>query len=546
VSDTQSPIDRARALLARARDALRSLPRSARILVATTAVAAALILGWLGLRSAFEPWTPLYTQLDRDDAAAIVTKLKEAKVPYRLVQGGTTIEVPEARVHETRLELASAGLPRGGGVGFESFDKMRLGATEFEQRVQYRRALEGELARTIGSLSAVQTARVHLVLPEKSVFVSRSEPASASIVVKLHPGKSLGPSEVAGVVHLTSASVPGLAPERVALVTSDGQMLHRPRRQSDGDPAGALMDADALSMRQTTEANVEERVRAMLERVVGPGHADVRVSMDIDTARVEHVEDHYDPSKTAIRSLDETMERSAEAQTTAGVPGAESNVPQGAALGAQSSVGPGLLRETHTKNFEIDHVTEKRVHAGGQVRRMTVAVILDGVPGPQGGSVPRPHDELERLSRLVFAAAGADAKRGDVVTVDSVPFAEAADVVAPPPPAPPWPAVGSARKVYLSAGAIAAALLVGGLVVGVRRRRRRRLEREAEARQAAILAAVENTPALPHAEPVDAQPALPDARAEAIAIATRDPATAALVLKAWLGPTSQQAEPKAA
>ncbi len=185
-------------LLGRVAASLRALSRPARVMLATTTALALLFGGFVVLQTANESYSPLFSQLEREDAATIVAKLKELKVAYRVDADGTTIEVPESKARELRLELAGSGLPRGGGVGFESFDKMRMGATDFEQRVLYRRALEGELTRTIGTLGAVESARVHLVLPEKSVFVSRGEPASGSIILRLRRGRSLGPSEVGG------------------------------------------------------------------------------------------------------------------------------------------------------------------------------------------------------------------------------------------------------------------------------------------------------------------------------------------------------------
>ena len=193
--------------VAQARQQVGSLSRPLRVLLATTVIAASLLVGWLAWRSSVQNWGVLYTQLERDDAAALVNKLKELKIPHRIQNEGTTIEVPEDKVHELRLELASSGLPRGGGLGFEGFDRMRMGATEFEQRVMFRRALEGELARSVSSLGAVQSARVHLVMSERSVFVSRNDPASASVVLRLRPGRHLGPSEVSGIVHLVASSV---------------------------------------------------------------------------------------------------------------------------------------------------------------------------------------------------------------------------------------------------------------------------------------------------------------------------------------------------
>ncbi|MEO8800437.1 MAG: flagellar basal-body MS-ring/collar protein FliF, partial [Polyangiaceae bacterium] len=373
------------------------ISKGARVLIVSTVALAAIFVGYLVVHATNVEYATLYSQLDSDDASSVVMKLKEMKVPYKLSANGSTIEVPEKQALDLRLELASAGLPRGGGIGFESFDKMRLGATEFEQRVLYRRALEGELSRTIDTIGAVQSSRVHLVMPEKSVFVARQEPASASIVVKLKPGKTLGPQEVAGVVHLTASAVPGLTAEAVTLVTTEGSMLHRPRKQGDSDTEG---DPNEPSASKALEVSLSDRAREMIERIVGPGHVDVQVSADIDTARVEHVEDHYNPATAVMRSEEMTTERQSSGpdDTVAGVPGAESNVPGGssvspigkpsASAAAASSAAPassaavaasamiaslpapqvaantqkglpnGVMRESHTRNFEIDHVSD--------------------------------------------------------------------------------------------------------------------------------------------------------------------------------------------
>ncbi|MFO0650552.1 MAG: flagellar basal-body MS-ring/collar protein FliF [Polyangiales bacterium] len=290
--------------LAIAREWITGLSRPARVLLASTVLAAAVLTGWLVWSSRVETWGVLYSQLERDDAAALVTKLKELKVPYRLQGDGNVVEVPEARVRELRLELASAGLPRGGGVGFEAFDRMRLGATEFEQRVLFRRALEGELARTVSSLGAVQSARVHLVMPERSVFLSRNDPASASIVVRMRPGRRLGAAEVSGVVHLVASSVPSLDANRITLVTTDGEMLHRPR----GEGSEASGEEDRSAQHRAVESELEERTRAMLERVVGEGHVDVRASVELDLARVERTEDTYNRDSATLRSEEQSLE----------------------------------------------------------------------------------------------------------------------------------------------------------------------------------------------------------------------------------------------
>lgn len=545
---TTAILNRARAIWDRARAWFSAAPKPLRILVISTAVAALLAFGYVTWQSQNEPYAPLYTELDKEDAAAVVAKLKEMKVPYRLSQSGTTVEIPTSRVQETRLELAAAGLPHGGGVGFESLDKMRLGATDFEQKVLYRRALEGELGRTVASLSAVESARVHLVMPEKSVFVSRRDPASASIMVKLRPGKALGQDEIAGVVNLVASSVPGLSPEQIALVTTSGQMLHRPRRSASeealmGGGGGAGADEDALLMRQANEASLEDRVRQMLERVVGPGHADVRVSLELDSARVEHVEDHYDPTKTAIRSSDETVERTSDSNGgAAGVPGAESNTPQGTAPAtAGGPGGPNVIRQSTTRNFEIDHVSEKRTQLGGGVKRMTVAVVLDGVPSPEDKAkmIPRSEKDVAMVRALVAAAVGTDDKRGDVVTVESVPFVEEPMLEASAAPAATSPVdlLPKSRNGRIGV-AVGAAVLLLVAVVAMRRRQKRVLA-EKKAKELAELEAAESAkktaPVLETTTSIADLPEMSDPREEAIALASRDSATAAIVLRAWLG-----------
>ncbi len=508
---------------------VKGLSRPAKVLMGTTLVAAIVLVVYVSARSANPPYAVLYANLEREDGAAVVAKLKEMKVPYRVEGDGSVIEVPEAQARELRLELAGSGLPRGGSVGFESFDKMRLGATEFEQRILYRRALEGELSRTIGSLAAVHSARVHLVLPEKSVFVSRNEPASASVVVKLRSGRTLGGGEIGSIVHLVSSSVAGLTPDRVALVSTEGTVLHKPRRP--GDEAGGEGD-DRSTQTRSLEASLEERARALVEKLVGPGHVDVRVTAELDASRTERVEDRYDPKTSALRSEERSVERAGDdAAGATGVPGAQSNLPggDGRAAADGGAPAPGNTRESHTRNFEVDHVVEKRFTAAGTLRRITVAVVVDGIPL---SLAPRSREEMEKISALVRSAVGADEKRGDVVTVESVPFLVPPTETAPPP-APP--AFAFEIKKHGPVAAVAAvSVLVGVTVMTLALRRRWRRIRAA----AAALASVKSVIAVsvPTEEDTRAlEPTPEDLRRLVNERASRDPATAALILRQWLG-----------
>lgn len=531
-----------RAPVLKVRAYLVGLSKPAKVLLISTIVVAASIVGVLAWRSSHEPYAMLYASLERDDAAALVAKLKELKVPYKLGEGGASVEVPESRVHELRLELASAGLPRGGGVGFESFDNLKLGATEFEQHVLYRRALEGELTRTIATIGGVESSRVHLVMPERSAFLAQKEPASASIVVRLRPGKSLGASEVNGVVHLVASSVPGLVADAVTLVTTDGTMLHRPRKAAgSGDDEG---DPEIDARTRSLEAQLEERTRSMVEKVVGVGHADVRVRAELDPARTEHVEDHYDPAKTSLRSEEESTEHGeAAAMPVAGVPGAESNLPSGstpAPLGSTTAAAAaGVVRESHTRNFEVDHVHDKRIANSGSLKRLTVAVVLDGVMVGEGAAAhaeKRSPEDLKALMGLVTSAVGADATRGDVVTVESMNFIDNPALALPEAP----PAAAPTRidwKKYGPYGAGVIALAIAATIVTLRRARARRLLAQSDSSTVHMLGTSDATAAAIKA--LEAAPVDVDVRALAVARAAEDPASAALVLRAWLGNTAE-------
>jgi flagellar M-ring protein FliF len=559
-ANTPSALESLRASWSKLTAFLSGLSRPARILIVTTIATAALIGGWLALRSQWEPYAVLFSQLDDQDAAAVVTKLKELKVPYRVTPERGAIEVPEARVHELRIDLAGSGVVHGGGIGFEGFDKMRLGATEFEQRVMYRRAMEGELARTIGSIAAVQSARVHLVMPEKSVFAARREPATASVVVRLKSSHSLGQGEVQGVVALVAAAVPGLEADRVALVTTEGTVLHRAHSANSPDGSGSGgggYDGDETSRARAVETQLEERARTMLERLVGPGHADVRVSAELDLARVERTEDRFDPLRSALRSESQTIERSPEAgaadDTAAGVPGAESNLPGGASpTEPAATANPkdnSVTRESHTRNYEIDHIIEKRVNLQGAIRRLTVAVVVDGVPGPDGSLEPRSREDLDKLESLVRSAVGVDPKREDVITVESIPFLVAPEIETPERPVevPPIPLV--VRRYWPFAAGGLGLLVIGSLLLAIRKRKG---SAEAAGSSADSPLLLSTTPvagklgvgasgsSAAAAAAVTAQLAPPDYREEALRRAKDDPATAALVLRHWLGTAAEE------
>ncbi|KMY69280.1 hypothetical protein AAU61_03700 [Desulfocarbo indianensis] len=373
----------------------------------------------------------LYSGLAQSDASQVVVKLKELKVPYQLEGDGTIIKVPQDSVYETRLAMASAGLPRGQGIGFEVFNEVKMGTTEFVQKINYQRALQGELARTIASFPEVDDARVHIVMPRDSLFVEEEKKPTAAVVLRLGAGRTLSKSQVQGIVHLVAGSVPDLDDAHVTVVDANGNLLYRKDANTAGFP-GALT-ASQLEYQRNTEAQISHKVQTMLEEVLGMGRAVVRVSADIDFTRTEEVKDLFDPDQTAVRS--ET--RSNETSKNAG------NLPIGAPDNrftlAQRNAAPGLEetgssernREDETTNFEISRTKRQTVKALGGLNRLSVAVMVDGPykqeTTPEGETTrtfaPRTAQEMRQLGELVRRAVGYDENRGDEVTVANVPFA---------------------------------------------------------------------------------------------------------------------------
>src|SRR5213593_2243419 len=287
--------------------------------VGLVSMAAVLGLAWWAQRPLYRP---LFTNLAERDASAIVEALKAEKVTFQLEDGGRAVLVPAERQYELRLALASRGLPEGGGVGFEIFDKQTLGQTDFLQRLNYQRALQGELGRTIAQLGGVESARVHLALPERSLFVAEDRRPSASVVVKLASGRSLARAQIDGIVHLVAASVEGMAPEAVTVVDEGGRILTPDRRE--GEAGGA--SGGALEIQRTMERQLEERIESMLGATVGRDKAIARVAATLDFARVERTEETYDPDKTALRTARTTREKTTEAKPPGGPPGVQANL----------------------------------------------------------------------------------------------------------------------------------------------------------------------------------------------------------------------------
>ncbi len=388
---------------------------------------------------------PLYTGLSMEDSSAIAQELESSGVAYTLQNNGSTILVPEANVLATRMKLAEAGLPSGGGVGYEIFDKTdALGTTSFVQSVNALRALEGELARTIRTIRQVDQARVHLVLPEKQLFKKDEQKPTASIVLKTRG--TLGPEQIRAIQHLVASAVPGLDPSRISVVDETGRLL----AQGGGDDSEAYLASTADQRTQSYQQEVESRVRDIVESVVGAGRARVRVAAEMDFNRISQTKDVFDPNGQVVRST-QTREEQALSQDTAGsgqvtagnqVPNANTNGSQG---GAQSNVKDNSQTTEETVNYEISKTTTTQVTEVGGVKRLSVAVLVDGryAPDATGKMVyaPRPQAELDQISTLVRTAMGFDQNRGDQLQVVNLQFADA-------PPAPTDPAALAAPGMF--------------------------------------------------------------------------------------------------
>jgi flagellar M-ring protein FliF len=380
-------------------------------------------------------YTLLFADMDPETAGQIVTKLKTQKVPYQLDEGGRGIRVPADRADELRINLTSEGMPASGRVGFEIFDRTAFGATEFLEQVNYRRALEGEIARTIGTISEVASARVHIAMGKDSLF-GESRPAKASVVLKLRSQRTLQSSTVSGISNLVAGSVEGLRPEAVVILDSFGRPLARPQGEQD-DPLGAAQS----ERQQRLERELAQRVVTLLEPVVGADRVRVNVALKLNPQTREETEERYDPNAVVrSRQMSADATASAAAAAVAGARGNQATSPtpdgQTAKAGATPvlipQTGPGSSRSAETTNYEISRLTRHTLQPPGDVARLSVAVILDDDQTTTKGKdgqlevkrSPRKREELQKIQGLVAAAVGLEPDRGDQITVENVSFEE--------------------------------------------------------------------------------------------------------------------------
>ena len=427
----------------------------------------------LGVALVLWSWTPsygvLFGSLGDKEVAEIATVLDQRGINYRLDSRTGALMVPTSRVHEVRLQLAAEGLPRSTGQGLEILQqKQEFGTSQFMESARYQHALEMELARSITSIGSVQTARVHLALPKQSVFVRQRQEPTASVLVRLHRGRILEEGQVAAISHLVASSIPNLEPERVTVVDESGRLLSA--RQRDTHLA---LNQGQFEYVRNLENSYIGRIEDILMPLVGREGVRAQVAAEVDFSVTEQTSETFNPDLPALRSQEISEEQSL-ANALQGVPGALVNQPPGQGLAPEVAVGPDgeplaqqptSSRRHSTSNFELDRTISHTRMGGGQLRRLSIAVVVrDRSELNEEGervSVPRPPEEMERLTALVRDAVGYNPLRGDSVNVISAPFA-GVEVLEDLPPEPFWE-----RGWVLDLGKVLGALILGMLLIFV-------------------------------------------------------------------------------
>ncbi|WP_312544942.1 flagellar basal-body MS-ring/collar protein FliF [Pantoea eucalypti] len=422
---------------------LRANPRIPLVIAAAAVIA---IVIALVLWAKQPSYSVLYNNLTDEDGGAIVTQLTQMNIPYRFAENGGALMVPEANVHELRLRLAQQGLPKGGSVGFELLDKEKFGISQFSEQVNYQRALEGELARTIESLGPVKSARVHLAMPKPTLFVREQKAPSASVTLTLQPGRALDEGQIQAIAHMVSSSVAGLPPGNVTVVDQTGRLLTR------SDSAGRDLNDAQLKYSSEVEARYQQRIEAILNPILGQGnvHAQVTAQINFDTAEQtdEKYQPNANPSNSAIRSRQTSTSDQSGSPYPGGVPGALSNQPapantapvttpnNNAANGqaangqnnaannasqttstAPASSGPTNSRRDDTVNYELDRSIRHTKVNVGDVQRLSVAVVVNFRADDKGKAVALNEQQLKQIEDLTREAMGYSQSRGDSINV---------------------------------------------------------------------------------------------------------------------------------
>lgn len=421
---------------------LRANPKIPLMVAAAAAVA---IIVAMVLWAKSPDYRVLYSNLSDQDGGAIVTQLTQMNVPYRFSDNGSAIMVPAENVHELRLRLAQQGLPKGGAVGFELLDQEKFGISQFSEQVNYQRALEGELARTIETLGPVKSARVHLAMPKPSLFVREQKAPSASVTLNLEPGRALDEGQISAVVHMVSSAVAGLPPGNVTLVDQGGHLL------TQSNTAGRDLNDAQLKFANDVESRIQRRIEAILGPIVGNGNVHAQVTAQLDFANKEQTEEQYhpngDPSQAAVRSRQLNTSEQVGGAYPGGVPGALSNQPapannapidvpqqqnnaqangqnnqQRTQTTSAANSGPRSTQHDETTNYEVDRTIRHTKMNVGDIQRLSVAVVVNYRQLADGKPLPLTADQLKQIEDLTREAMGFSEKRGDTLNVVNSPF----------------------------------------------------------------------------------------------------------------------------
>jgi flagellar M-ring protein FliF len=421
----------------------------------------------------------LYSALAPEDAAAVTQKIREAGIEFRLDETGAAVLVPSGRLADARLSLAGAGLPRTGRIGFELFDRTNLGASDFAEQVNYRRALEGELERTVATLSEVDQARIHITFAKESVFLDARQPSKATIVLRLKHNARLSQPSVIAVANLVASAVDGLAPEAVAIIDSNGRLLSRPRVQGDGDEQLAESN---LEYRRQVESELLAKINLALGPLLGPDRFRASVNAECDFTSSEENEESVDAAKSAVLTS-QTTEESSGAALAAGTPGTASNLPRPTARA--TSAGSGLMRRTENATYQPSRIVKHTTSPKGTIRRVSTAVLVDQTVRWDGVGtkakktlIPPTTETLKGVHDIVAGITGYTEQRGDQITVETLPFEttlEAEPPAGPASSAKPAPVGFTLKQPLVIGGAVLLVLLAGLVFVLLRRRPARRV-----------------------------------------------------------------------
>jgi flagellar M-ring protein FliF len=412
--------------LQRLKDTFLALPGPQKILYASAVLLVAASLMYTVFLSNQVEYVPLFSRLSEGEMGTIVETLKKKKLPYQLSESGA-LSVPKEQLYDIRLTLAAEGIPRGSGSGFEIFDQQKLGSTEFVQKINYQRALQGELARTLNQMNEVMESRVHLALPEESLFVEDRKPPSAAVVLKLHPGTRLSQRQTQGIVHLVASSVKGLQEDHVSILSTDGQVLFK--KNPTDNPLQA--SGTQLEYKNQVEESLRQKLQSMLEQVLGSTRVISRVTADLDFNQTRIEQETFDPDSSVVRSHHRKTENNEGHDAAAkGNADAAVNLEGKLAEGQSKEQQKKLNRQQETVNYEMNHINRKTVQASGTIKKLSVAVLVDGLyetkpdaaGQPKQVYVGRPPEQLKSLEEIVKKAVGYDDSRGDQITVSNVPF----------------------------------------------------------------------------------------------------------------------------